>query len=422
MQQVLLKNITIIDSSSSNHKLEKDILIEGDKIVALGNGLSTEGQVFDGTGLYVSQGWFDLRAHFSDPGEEFKEDLSSGCQAALNGGFTDVALLPNTTPVIQARDGVAYLKAKSFTEPIALHALGAVTQDCKGEALAEMHDMHKAGAVAFTDGQNPITHTGILLKTLQYLQKEDLLLMNRPVDAYLSKKGLVHEGYHSTRSGFPGIPSLGEEMGIKKSLDLLKYTGGKIHFSCISTKEGVQIIREAKAEGLEVTCDIAVHQLAFDDSVIERFDTVYKVNPPFRTTADIEALREGLADGTIDIVVSDHTPQDIESKRLEFNYASYGVTSLETCFAALNSFSSMESLEVMINKITHAPRQLLNLDQPVIEQGNTASLTIFDPNHTWEVSQENFRSKSFNSPFLGLSLKGKPLAVHTKGTFHIVGN
>lgn len=242
--------------------------------------------------------------------------------------------------------------------------------------------------------------------------------MDRPADAYLSSKGLVHEGYFSTRAGFPGIPSLAEEIAVKRNLDLLRYAGGRLHFSCISTKESVALIREAKAEGLQVSCDVAVHQLAFDDSVIGRFDTSFKVNPPFRSESDIEALRKGLADGTIDVVVSDHNPQDIESKRLEFDYAKYGVISLETLFGALNSFSQGLNVDQLVSKITDSPRALLNLEKPVIEEGGKASLTIFDTEKEWVVDEKDFASRSSNSPFLGLTLKGKAVAVANKGQFH----
>ncbi|MCL4161252.1 UNVERIFIED_CONTAM: hypothetical protein GTU68_031419, partial [Idotea baltica] len=280
----------------------------------------------------VSMGWFDMRANFNDPGYEHKEELNSGLKAAAVGGFTSVALLPNTNPCIETKNDVGYLMSKNQSSVTQIYPLGAVTKGCKGEDFTEILDMHAAGAVAFTDGENPIWNTDILLKTLQYLQKFDGLLMNRPEDTYLTAFGTMNEGITSTLLGLKGMPGLAEEIMVNRDIELLKYAGGRIHFSNVSTAHALRQIAKAKKKGLNVTCDVAAHNLIFDDSVLSDYDTNYKVNPPLRNKRDLKALERGLNSMNIDVIVTAHSPQDEESKKLEFDHADFGMLGLQTFF------------------------------------------------------------------------------------------
>ena len=415
----LIHNVEIIDKHSEFNRQRKSILIEKGIISQISDISLTQStehlQVINGQDLQLSPGWFDLRASFRDPGFEHKETLDTGCDAAQAGGFTEVAVLPNTQPVIQSKNELAYLKSHNQQHLVEIHPIAAITINTEGKELTEMLDLHTHGAVAFSDGEQPIWHSDILVKTLQYLQKFDGLLINRPEDLMLTRFGTMNEGVSSTMLGLKGMPALAEEMMIRRDLDFLEYAGGKIHFATISSAKSVQLIREAKQKGLQVTCDIAAHQIAFDDTALMEFDSFLKVNPPFRTQKDIEALLVGLQDGTIDVVVSDHQPQDEESQNLEFDQAEFGALGLETAFGVLNTYQKKHlSLEDLIDKITHQPRQILNLPPVSIKVGVKANLTLFDAQKNWTV-QEGTKSKSKNSPFVGKTLTGKPIAVFRNG-------
>ncbi len=417
---ILIKNVEIFDTNSSFHQQVKNVLVENGKIVRVTDSTIEATEIVDGTNLKLSPGWVDMRVSFNDPGYEYKEDITSGCQSAAQGGITEVLCLPNTKPVVQTKDTLSYIKMKSAPQLVQVHSTGALTHDCDGKEMTEMEDMHHAGALAFTDGHHPIWHAGILVKSLQYLKKINGLIINKSFDTYLSKDGQMHEGINSTLLGFKAIPSISEYLSIQRDLELLKYAGtGRLHFSCISTKESVDLIRQAKAEGLNVTADVAAHQLVFDDSVGSTFDANFKVMPPFRESADIEALKVGLKDGTIDVIVSDHTPQDIESKDLEFNYAEFGVIGLETLFATINTHSDL-SLEQLTDKLTNQPRSILGLENVTIEEGSVANLTLFDIEKEWTVNKEDIISQSKNSPFIGNTLKGKAIAVFNKNQYQII--
>lgn len=409
--QTLIRAARIIDPSSPFNGQIKDILIENHQIIAVGDDLSSaKAKVFESKNLHVSAGWVDMRVSASDPGHEHKEDLTSVCKAAEAGGFTEIAILPNTSPALDSKDTVGYVQRASNSKSVKVHAIAAVTKNCDGKDFTEMIDLTHAGAIAFSDGQNPIQNTHILLKSLQYLQPLDRVLMNRPEDKQLTVYGQMNEGITSTMLGMRGLPAIAEQLAIMRDLKLLEYVDATtqnplLHFSTISTAESVQLIREAKQKGLAVSCDVAAHQLAFDDTVLTGFDTNYKVNPPFRSQADIEALWEGLADGTIDAVVSDHLPQDEECKNLEFDMAEFGIIGLETVFSLLVSYNKTLTLSQIIEKLTTQPRKILRLSSASIQEGNRANLTLFDPDETW-VYNKTF-SKSKNSPFLGKELKGK---------------
>jgi dihydroorotase len=417
----LIKSCQIWDTDSPWHHQLVNLYIEKgiiQKILPITELPTTASDtiIIEANGKKLSIGWIDMRVLIPDPGLEHKETLLSGAEAAQEGGFTEILLLPNTQPVIQHKSNLAYIQHHNQHQLVKMHPTAAVTLETEGRELTEMIDLYKAGAVAFTDGIKPVWHSDILVKSLQYLQFFDGLLINRPEDTLLTRFGQMHEGKHSTSLGLKGLPALAEEMMIQRDLQFLEYSGGKIHFSLISSARSVRLVREAKQKGLQVTCDIAAHQLAFTDADLLGFDTFLKVNPPFRSLNDQEALWEGLADDTIDAVVSDHCPQDEESKKLEFDLADFGVIGLQTTFSVLYTQNLKRGekalpLEKILEKITHKPRQILKLPIPKIAEGEAANLTLFDTEKTWVLQEKDIRSHSKNSPFIGQTLQGKSLAV-----------
>jgi dihydroorotase len=334
---IVFKEVKIIDQTSPFHNSIQNILIKDGIIDKIGKSNFKADKVFQRKGLMVSKGWFDMRANFNDPGLEFKEDIESGCKTATVGGFTGIAILPNTDPVVQSKSQIEYIKSKSAACLPDIYPIAALTTDTKGEELTEMIDLHYAGASAFSDGELPVWNTDILLKSLIYLQKFDGLLINKPEDRMLTQFGDMNEGPTSTVLGMKGMPALAEELMIKRDLDILEYTGGKIHFSNLSSKGAVAIIRLAKKKKLNVSCDVSIHHLIYDETNLGGYDTNYKSNPPFRTDIDRRSLIKGVSDGTIDAIVSAHSPQDEENKKLEFDKAAFGLLGLQTFWPQLNS-------------------------------------------------------------------------------------
>ncbi|MEO1098566.1 MAG: dihydroorotase [Bacteroidota bacterium] len=415
----LLKSVTIYDRASEFHKQRLNVLIDRGKIAYIGKDTPEAKQIIEAKGSILSVGWFDMNVSFGDPGLEHKEDLASGLSAAAAGGFTGIGLLPNLKPVTQTKNAVSYLKSYDRSTLTQVFPYASVTVDAKGEDLTEMIDLNAAGAVAFTDGVKPIWHTDILLKSLQYLQKFDGLLITKPEDVYISKFGVMHEGYQSTVLGMKGIPNLAEDIIVQRDLELLEYAGGKIHFSNISSGRSIDLIRKAQKKGLKVSCDMAAYQTAFEDTDLDTFDTNLKVKPPFRTAKDNSALIKGLNDGTIEVITSSHKPEDEESKKLEFDLAEFGITSLQTVGHNLVELSQKVEWEILIEALTSAPRRLLNLKVPKIKEGEFANLTLLDPNWEWELSSGTNWSKSENSPYWGSKLIGQVVATFANGKSHL---
>jgi dihydroorotase len=417
--KIHLPSVQIVDAHSSLHGKTQQLWIENgfiSRIADVSEKINTTAdQTITGNNLKLSIGWLDMRVAAKDPGLEHQEDLFSVRQAAAAGGFTGIAVLPNTKPVIQTKEAITYAKTRGSDHAVQVYPIAAVTLETSGKDLTEMIDLHTAGAVAFSDGLKPIWHSDILVKTLQYLQTFSGLLINRPEDTLLTQFASMHEGVTSTMLGLKGMPALAEEMMIARDLRFLEYTGGKIHFACISSAQSVQLIREAKQKGLQVSCDIAAHQIAFADTDLMGFDTNLKVNPPFRNRADIEALWAGLTDGTIDAIVSDHNPLDEESKKLEFDLADFGIIGLETAFATVHTFNQRLSLQQLVDKFAYQPRRILQLPVPILEEGQPANLTIFDTDTEWTFTEKDIRSKSRNTPFAGTAFKGKVVAVINNG-------
>lgn len=414
--KLLLKNARIFDPSSIHHGEIRDILIEDGVIQQIGEDLAGQ-EIWDLESKMITPGFVDLFAHFNEPGFEHKEDISSGIEAALSGGFTDVCLIPNTHPVVETKSDVRYFISRSGKE-IDLYPIGAVSEGARGENLTEILDLNQAGAIAFSDGLHPIWNAELLLKALQYVQKFDGLIIDRAKDIHLAQFSQMHEGEVSTSLGMKGEPALSEEIALKKSLDILKYAGGRMHFTHLSTAKGVDLIKNAKREGLRVTCDVAIHQLLYTDRNLMDFDANYKVDPPFRTERDRKALINGLKTGVIDAIVSSHQPQDVESKELEFDLADPGICSLPTVYSSLISIMDELPLDTSISKITAGPRKILNMPEVKIEVGNVVKLAVFDDKREWKLDASTNPSKSKNTPMYNTSLVGKCIGTINRTTIN----
>ena len=422
--EVIIRSVRIVDKTSPVHGQVVDLFIEDGIVKQIGNDIqSADAEIVDGNGLSVSPGWVDMRVASRDPGFEHKEDLISVRAAAAHGGFTEIVLLPNSEPVVHSKDTLNYIRQSGKGGLVNLHIAAAVSRKTEGVDFTEMIDLHEAGAIAFTDGEHAVQNADLFLKTILYLRPLDALLMNRPEDRQLTLYGQMHEGVTSTLIGMKGIPALAEEMMLHRDLKLLEYALEKstysadkpaLHISLISTRRAVELIREAKAKGLPVSCDVAAHQLAFADSDLIDFDTNLKVNPPFRPADDSEAIREGLADGTIDAIVSDHNPHDEECKNLEFDHADFGITGLETAFSLSVMYSGL-AVEDIVDKLTVQARRILRLPTQNIQEGQVANLTFFETDSEW--SFDKSYSKSKNTPFLGKTLKGKVRGVVNNSKF-----
>lgn len=408
--KILIQAAKILDPQSPFHKKVKNVLLVNGRIAEIGDKNYQADKVISAEGMLLSPGWFDLGTFVGDPGLEHKEDLESVTKTAAAGGFTEIAVLPNTVPAIQTKNDVNYLTRYNDNRLVQVHALASVTRDNKGEELTEMIDLHEAGAVGFTDGLKTIWHTDIFLKALQYLQKFNGVLIDHPEDVWLNMFGQMHEGVQSTMLGLKGMPRIAEEVAIHRNLDLLQYAGGRLHIARLSSARSVNLIRSAKKK-LPLSCDITAYQPLLDDSMLAGFDTHYKVNPPLREKRDKDALIRGLNDGTIDVICSGHVPQDEESKNLEFDHADYGIINLQTFAANLVSLSKVVDWATLLEKVTVAPRKVLNIETPAIDIETKANLTLLDPAREWQLDEKTNLSKSKNSPWFGQTLTGKVVAV-----------
>ncbi len=417
--KILLQRINIISPGSPHHLTEKDILIENDKIISVaiaGSVSADDAELIKGNGLFVSSGWFDLHVNFGEPGEENKEDIDSGCRAAMQGGFTGVLVMPSTIPSISGRPTVEYILKRAKNLLVDVNVAGTISDRREGKELSEMYDMFLAGTRVFTDEKIAIQDSGLMLRALLYTQNFGGKIFSFAEDKFLAAKGQIHEGIVSTGLGLRGIPSIAEEIMINRDLALAEYTNSSIHFSTISSKKSVDLIRKAKSRGIKVTADVSAAHLFFDDNSLNGFDTVFKLKPPLRSPDDKEALIEGLIDGTIDCICSDHLPQEIENKKKEFELADYGASGIETAFAVARTATINKlSLPELVSKFTSHPRHCIGLKTGLIEVNQRADLTVFNPDFNWTVNINQLKSKSKNNPFLGQALTGKAFAVINRG-------
>jgi dihydroorotase len=419
---LLLRNIHIIAPSQVDLDGQKrDIFINADgriERIAAANSLTAnkETRIVDAPNAHVSIGWFDVGALTGDPGLEHRETLETVSQAAMAGGYTTLAPFPNTEPAVHSKSEILYIKNRTQSYLVDFQPIGALSTNCEGKDIAEMLDMKAAGAIAFGDGRRTTQDAGLLLRGLQYAKIFDGLIFNRPNDKSTSPHGQMHEGIVSTSLGLPAIPSMAEEMMVQRDLHLVRYSDSRLHFHNLSAARSVALVRQAKEQGLRVTASVAALNLCFSDEVLRGFDTNFKVMPPLREAADMAALREGLADGTIDFITSNHAPIDEEGKNLEFAYADFGAIGLETTFGLINKYMhKLFTINNLIHFIAENPRHVLNIALPKIAEGETANLTIFDPTTEWTFTAKHIRSKSKNSPLVGDVLRGSVLGVVNRG-------
>ncbi len=423
---ILIKAAKIIDPNSKHHNKIYDVLIENGKIKkikkkikscpeSIANGSEIE---YRAKNLHLSPGWFDLHANFGEPGYEQQETLSSGSNAALKGGFTGVMVMPNNKPNIDNKSMIKFIQNENKGNIIDIIPAGNITKKGQGDEIVEMHDMHKAGCNAFTDDKKSIDRNDVMKIAMLYSKDSNTVIMNYPNDASISNNGLMHEGITSASLGLKGIPALAEEIMVDRDLNLCEYTNSRLHLSYISTQNSVKKIKKAKNKGLKVTTDVALHNLFLTDKTINNFDTRYKVIPPFRTNKDNKALMKGLIDGTIDVISTDHSPITDEDKKIDFENASNGIIGLETAFGLLGKHILPKiDLGSLIEKISTNPRKIIKLKEIVIKEGTDANITLFNPDLEWKVKTDDIRSKSFNTPFIGETLKGKALAIFNNGQF-----
>ena len=409
----IIRNAKIIDPQSPFHNQTVDILIvDGfiEKIAAnLPNPDNAEEVKLDN--LHVSQGWFDSSVCLGEPGFEDRETIANGLEVAAKSGFTGIALQPNSFPIIDNQSHINFVKSKAFGQATELFPIGALTKNAEGKDMAELFDMKQAGAVAFGDYNRSLSNANLLKIALQYTQDFDGLVIAFAQEENIKGNGVVNEGIVSTRLGLKGIPNLAEELQIARNLFLLEYTGGKMHIPTVSTAKSVALIKEAKAKGLNVSCSVSVHHLTMTDEKLNNFDTRYKVTPPLRTEEDRQALLARVLDNTIDVITSDHNPIDIEHKKMEFDLAKNGTIGLETAFGAL---TQVLPLEKIIEKLT-AAKSLFGIENSSIKEGVKANITLFNPEGTSVFTKASILSKSKNSAFLGMELKGKAYGIVNQG-------
>ena len=414
---LLVKGITIVDPNSEFNLQICDVRVENGKIVAIESALSAKKgeELVEAKGAILNPGFFDLNCMIGDPGLETKEDIQTGTAAAQAGGFTGVAVLPNTKPVVQSKGEVAYILNKAKNNLVDVFPIGAISKDLEGKEIAELFDMKNAGAVAFSDGSKAISDDGFVSRAMQYALGFGGLLMLYPENKAIAGKAQVNESANNVLLGMKCVPALAEEMQIARDIFLATYHHAPIHISNVSTAGGVALIKKAKKDGVKISCDVAAHQLVFTEELLNDFDSNYKVKPPLRSKADNKALIAGLKDGTIDAICSQHRPHEIEFKDVEFEIAAYGIIALQTVLPLLLKGGLDTAL--IVEKLAINPRKLLNLPIPVIKVGEKANFTIYNPTTEWMYNAASNFSKSNNSPLLGKTLKGKVVLVYNNNQF-----
>ncbi len=417
---LLLKNAHVIDPQVGLNEVT-DVVVRDGKIVEVGQNLSIEkGEVRDLEGKIVVPGLVDIHVHLREPGYEQKEDIASGTRAAAHGGFTAVCCMPNTNPVIDNAVGVGFIHGRAAAVgKCRVHVAGACSQGLKGETLSEMGDMVAHGAVAFTDDGRGVQGAGMMRRVMDYASQFDRVVMSHCQDNDLVGDGQVNEGVISTRLGMLGWPNEGEELQIARDIALCRLTGCPLHIQHLTTVRGLDMVRAAKAEGLPVTCEVTPHHLFLnEDDITDAYDTSFKVNPPLRTKEDAAALIAGVADGTVDAIVTDHAPHTDYEKDMEFELAPFGMIGLETSLSLVITnlvAPGIISWERAVELMSATPREILRVDRVAIEAGSDADLTVIDPQAAWTVDSSEFLSKAVNSAFVGTELTGRATDVYVAG-------
>jgi dihydroorotase len=425
MTNLLLQSGRLIDPVSGRDEVLDIYLVNG-RIEKLGPHISVPAtaQIVDLRGKIVAPGFFDMHVHLREPGYEYKETILSGCTAAAQGGFTGVACMPNTNPAIDDESVIKFIQQKAkvaLNGLVDVYAVGAVTVGRKGEHLAPLAELAAAGAVAFTDDGDPVHDAEIMRRALEYARMFNKPIIQHAQDLPLTKGGVMNEGFMSTTLGLPGMPAIAEDIVVARDIALVEYTGAQYHVAHMSTAGCVELVREAKRKRLNVTCEVTPHHFTLTDEAVRSYDTNTKMNPPLRTRDDVEALKEGLRDGTIDVIATDHAPHSFDDKQVEFQCAPFGIVGLETAIGLAFSelfAKGILSLYQLVEKFSSNPRRILHLPPIVIREGEVANFTIIDPQLEWKVNIQQFKSKSKNSPFHGRTLTGKAIGVINNGSVY----
>ena len=414
--KLLIKGGRVIDPANGVDEV-LNILIKDGKIWDLTSKVKN-GKVIEAEGYVVVPGLIDIHTHLREPGYEYKEDIRSGSLAAAAGGFTSVACMPNTDPVNDNASVTRYILAKASREGMVnIYPIGAITSGLKGERLSEIGELKEAGCVALSDDGNPVMNSEVLRRGMEYARGFNLPIISHCEDINLSKDGQINEGFVSTELGLKGIPNCAEEIMVARDIALAELTGCKLHIAHVSSAGSVRIIREAKKRGVNVTAEVTPHHFTLTEEAVYNYDTNAKVNPPLRTREDVEALREGLKEGVIDAIATDHAPHELEAKELEFNRAANGIIGLETALPLTLKLveEGVLSLDEAIARLTINPARIIGINKGTLGIGMDADLTIIDLNREYIIDKEKLRSKSKNTPFHGWRVKGKVVCTIIKG-------
>lgn len=398
-----------------------DVVIDGTRIAAVEQSIDPQAgwEVLDARGLIVAPGLIDMHVHLREPGFEHKETIASGARAAVRGGITAVAAMPNTNPVADNRSVIEFVLKRAREAGWArVYPVGAITRGSRGEELADMAEMATAGAVAFSDDGRPVRNTGVMRRAMEYARALQKPIIDHCEDPDLAADGVMNEGLTATQMGLKGIPGAAEEIVVARDILLAELTGCAVHIAHVSTEGGVRLIREAKARGVKVTAEVTPHHFSLTEEACQGFNTNAKVNPPLRTARDVEAVKEGLADGTIDVIATDHAPHASDEKEVEFDQAPFGIAGLETAVGLVFKeliAPGVLSLPAAIAKMTVNPARILGLDYGRLTPGARADLTVIDPEREETVNPEEWASLGRNTPFAGYRLKGIPVGVFVDG-------
>jgi dihydroorotase len=407
---ILIQKAHISDPLSPHHDKIMDIFIRDGVIEQIDPQIDLPSdKTIALEGLHVSPGWVDIFGDAGDPGFEHRETLETASMAAAAGGYTHLFVLPNTKPVVHDKSLVEYVRDKKISSPVTLHPIGAVTRHTEGKELAEIYDMRRSGAVAFSDGIHPIQQAGMMIKALQYVKAFDGVIIQVPDDRSIAPHGLMHEGILSTRLGLQGRPALAEELIIARDIKLTRYAASRLHITGVTLPKSMEYIRRAKQGGIDVTCSVTPHHLYFCDEDLIDYDSILKVDPPFRTRTDMESMLQAVLDGSVDVIASHHLPLHEDRKTCEFEYASPGTIGLETTFGVLGILGV--PFEVFLTLASSNPRRIFGLPPATIQVGNMADITLFQPEIRYVFERKDIRSRSKNSPFIGKTLKGKVIGV-----------
>ncbi len=407
---ILIKGGHVIDPGRFNGVA--DLLILNGKISAIGRTLTVpaETTVIQAAGQLVVPGFVDLHVHFREPGFEYKETIESGTAAAVAGGFTTVCAMPNTNPVNDNQSITEFMLDRARAAGHAhLYPIGAITKGSEGKELAEIGDLRRAGCVAISDDGKPVMNSLVMRRAMEYARAFDVPVVDHCEDLHLSEGGCMNEGLLSTELGLPGIPAAAEDVMVARNVSLAELTGARLHLAHISTAGSVRMVREAKSRGLKVTAEACPHHFTLTEEVTRGYNTHAKMNPPLRTWQDVQAIKEGLRDGTIDVIATDHAPHATQEKQQEFTEAPFGIVGLETALPLTLALveEGVLTIETAVEKLATAPAKAFSLDAGTLAVGASADVTILDPRASWEVDPSRFRSKSRNTPFAGWKVKGR---------------